>query len=130
VDITIRGINRTFVKFAIVGASGVLVNECVLIALHGYGFHLLVCSIVAIELSILSNFVLNNAWTFGGEGSKTLLRKLGCFQVISIAGALINIIVLSSLTMVGIDYRIANIIGIGCGFLFNYMLNKSITWGN
>ena len=52
-------------KFGVVGLSGIIVNEGVLIYLKGYvQFSLPVASIIAIELSILSNFILNDTWTF------------------------------------------------------------------
>ena len=55
---------RTFLKFSLVGLSGVLVNLGSFQLLLGLGIHKYLASPIAIELSIISNFLLNNYWTF------------------------------------------------------------------
>src|SRR3712207_9152129 len=54
-----------FWKFALVGASGVMVNNLTLITLAEY-FHAnkVIAWMFAVGLSILSNFLLNNAFTW------------------------------------------------------------------
>lgn len=56
--------SRTFLKFALVGLSGVLVNLSFFILLLRLGLNKFIASPIAIELSIISNFLLNNYWTF------------------------------------------------------------------
>ena len=54
-----------FSRFFAVGASGVAVNMGFLILMtEGLGTPYAISSLVAIEFSILSNFTLNNAWTW------------------------------------------------------------------
>lgn len=54
-----------FWKFALVGASGVLVNMVTLIVLAEYfDAHKVIAWMFAVGLSILSNFLLNNAFTW------------------------------------------------------------------
>ncbi len=55
---------RTLVKFALVGASGVVVNLGVFALLIELGVNRFVASPLAIEASIVSNFLLHDAWTF------------------------------------------------------------------
>jgi dolichol-phosphate mannosyltransferase len=55
---------RTFIKFCIVGATGVGVNLAAFAALLAWGSNPYVASPLAVEVSILWNFLLNNAWTF------------------------------------------------------------------
>lgn len=55
---------RTFIKFCIVGATGVGVNLAAFSALLAWGSNPYVASPLAVEVSILWNFLLNNAWTF------------------------------------------------------------------
>ena len=52
--------SRTFIKFALTGLSGVFVNLGSFQFLLNLGVHKLLASPVAIELSIISNFLLNN----------------------------------------------------------------------
>jgi putative flippase GtrA len=50
-------------RFGMVGLSGVLVNQGLLMLLHGtFGAPLLLSSIIAIEVSILTNFLLNTSY--------------------------------------------------------------------
>lgn len=53
-----------FLQFATVGASGVVVNLSCLWLLKSLGVHINVASALAIEVSLLSNFFINHAWTF------------------------------------------------------------------
>ncbi|EQD39636.1 dolichol-phosphate mannosyltransferase, partial [mine drainage metagenome] len=62
-------------KFALVGASGIAVNEGFLyLDHHILGILLAFSALVAIELSIVSNFVLNNLWTFSDRRGETRLQ--------------------------------------------------------
>ena len=53
-----------FIKFGAVGGSGVIVNLGALALLRSLGLGDNLASAIAIEISILSNFVLNERWTF------------------------------------------------------------------
>ncbi|HVP95686.1 glycosyltransferase family 2 protein [Methanoregula sp.] len=120
-------------RFGIVGLSGIVVNEGVLIYLKGYAHVILpVASLIAIELSILSNFVLNDTWTFKTEQQHALphwWQRLLSFQIVSLGGAGINFVILNALAVYfGVDYRIANILGILVAFAWNFWVNRRVTW--
>jgi len=120
-------------KFGIVGLTGIIVNEGVLIYLRGYAqFALPVASIIAIELSILSNFILNDVWTFRTGQQHALphgWQRLLSFQAVSVGGAAINFVILNALALyAGVDYRIANILGILVAFAWNFWVNRRVTW--
>jgi dolichol-phosphate mannosyltransferase len=122
-----------FFKFGIVGLSGIIVNEGVLIYLKQYAqFSLPISSIFAIELSIMSNFTWNDIWTFKSDRQHALSnwwQRLLSFQVVSIGGAIINFVILNVLsTFMGIDYRVANILGILIAFAWNFWVNRRVTW--
>jgi len=124
---------KKLIKFGLVGLSGIFVNMGILIFLKEYaGFSIPVASLFAIELSILSNFLLNDVWTFRDTQNHKLSRwwhRLLSFQVVSVGGALINFVILNVLTyIVGIDYRVANILGILIAFGWNFILNRNVTW--
>jgi dolichol-phosphate mannosyltransferase len=55
---------QTFVRFAVVGASGTVVNLALFTVLLDFDMNKFVASPLAIEASILWNFLLNNVWTF------------------------------------------------------------------
>ena len=62
--VAVLGIPRTFVKFCLTGLSGVVVNLGSFHILLELGVHKYLASPIAIEISVFSNFFLNNYWTF------------------------------------------------------------------
>ncbi len=65
-------LNARLIKFSVVGASGVAVNMGLLYALTRFmGIHYILSSILAIEVSILTNFILNDIWTWRDRRTKT-----------------------------------------------------------
>lgn len=58
------GTPRTVVKFSLTGLSGVVVNLGSFHVLLEIGVHKYLASPAAIEISVFSNFFLNNYWTF------------------------------------------------------------------
>jgi putative flippase GtrA len=82
-----------FLRFGAVGFSGVLVNLATLWVLaDGIGVHTNVAAALAIETSVLSNFALNDRWTFGdraGAGRPWWVRLLR-FHAVSGVGAAIQ----------------------------------------
>ncbi len=123
----------TIIKFGLVGLTGIVVNEGILIGLKEYArFSIPAASVVAIELSILSNFFLNDLWTFRSDRDRVIAgrgRRLLSFQFVSVGGAIINFAILNALAfLVGVDYRVANIIGILVAFAWNFFVNRNLTW--
>ena len=121
-------------KFGIVGISGIVVNQGLLILLKEYaGFPIPVASIIAIQMAILNNFIWNDLWTFreGSQPQKLSSRwhRLFAFEAVSAGGAVINFAVLNLfVVLLTMDYQVANIIGILLGFIWNFMVNRRITW--
>jgi putative flippase GtrA len=80
-----------FLKFAAVGASGVVVNLGVLaLALGPLGLRSTAASVLAIEISVLSNFVINERWTFADQHEGAWPARLLRFQLVSLVGALVQ----------------------------------------
>ena len=118
------------VKFAVVGSSGVLVNMGVLYLLTAV-FHIFyaISSVFAIEAAIITNFLLNNAWTWKDRRQNSFGQRFRKFQSISLAALLINWLVLIFFKEVaGYHYLQANLIGIACGTAFNFVLNDVWTF--
>lgn len=117
-------------KFCSVGATGVVVNEGLLFLLTEFaGLFYLVSSVMAIEMSILSNFLLNNTWTFRDRKRGSFLGRLGKFNLVAFGGLLINVAILFDVSVAfGVHYLAANFIGIGCAVAWNYLMNLHWTW--
>ena len=122
---------RKIVKFGAVGGSGIVVNTAILYTLTSiFGIFILLSSLIAIESAVITNFILNDIWTFGSDDKKrSVIERFFLFNGISIAGIVINISILWLLTTyTGMYYLYANIIGIFIAFTWNFMLNKNITF--
>jgi putative flippase GtrA len=117
-------------RFGVVGAIGVGVNQGLLVLLHGgAGLALWLASPVAIEASILGNFVLNRTWTWRArlDGSLgTWLRSGVRYHAATAASAFAgNVGVLLALVhLFSWDYRLANLVGIGAAALLNFLAGE------
>ena len=76
---------KTFVKFAITGLLGVVVNLTSFQAMLAFGLNSYFSSVLAIELSIVSNFFINNYWTFRHRNMNSRNRVRGLkFNLVSL----------------------------------------------
>ena len=122
---------RTFIRFALVGASGTVVNLGLFAAaLHG-GFNKYVASAVAIELSIIWNFFLNNYWTFAARKTRDRTRIKGLkYNLISLAtlGVSFATFSLMSVLVPRAPAVVDQFVGIIPAVLVNYFLNSYWTF--
>jgi len=121
------------VRFGLVGLSGIFVNMGLLYALTEIaGIYYLVSAAIAIELSIVNNFIWNDVWTFKSSRDLRFERKVqrfASFQAVSVGGLAINMVVLYLLAEIaGVYYLVANLVGIFVAFAWNYMVNRHFTW--
>lgn len=122
-----------FIKFCLVGGSGVLVNFGLLWLLtEQAGFHYVLSAAIAIETSIITNFLLNNFVTFSdrrASGRKGFFGNMAKFNLVSLGGLLINVAILALLTEVaGFYYMFSNLFGIAGATLWNFFVNNWWTW--
>lgn len=122
-----------FIKFGLVGGSGILINEGLLWLLWGIiGIYLLLSSLISVEISIIWNFIWNEVWTFhdrGESGIKEFFKRMGKFNLVSIIGLFLNVTILMFLHLVfGVYPLTANIVGITIAFIWNFVANNLWTW--
>lgn len=115
---------RQFIRFGLVGGSGVLVNMLVFVLAKKLGAHedgpvlaipftdfnlrmYHVYSTLAFVVANLWNFQLNRWWTFGSHrsGSKWL-REYGPFVVVGLAGYFVSVVMLTALMWAGSPIRL------------------------
>ncbi len=84
--------SRQFLKYCLVGFSGIFVNLGALYLLSDcLVMNINLASALAIELSILSNFLLNERWTFSlNQRMGSLLSRLLRFHGVTAVGGLIQ----------------------------------------
>jgi len=120
-----------FVKFAVVGSSGVLVNMGLFFVLTRWiTLKIEWASPVAIEISILSNFLLNNIWTFRKRDTIVSFyhRMLRYHLITGLAGIVNYLVLLLLVKYAGMADLLANLFGIVVGMFINYFLNSRWTW--
>jgi putative flippase GtrA len=81
-----------FIKFAIVGAGGALIDFGVMNLLtHLANMQLVLAGTLSFICAVASNFVWNRIWTYPESRSRTLFSQLGMFFVVNAAGVAIRI---------------------------------------
>ena len=119
-----------YVRFAIVGATGTMVNLGIL-ALLRYVFEVphAYASAVAIEASVINNFILNDVWTFKSSKKAGTLRRFIKFHLSSALGLLTQWLVSYVIYYAMLSQSIiAQLVGILAGFIVNYILSKKFVW--
>ncbi len=127
IGLVLRLSDYRMAKFIAVGLAGMAINECLLFLLEPHA-PLLLASGVAVEASIVSNFIMNNSWTFRKKIQGTMLSRLARYNAVMVAGALLNIGILGLLVFLHFEYLAANFVGIFFGFGANYLGSESIVW--
>jgi dolichol-phosphate mannosyltransferase len=119
--------SKTVVKFAIVGLSGLLVNLASFTILLEAGLHKFLASPLAIEISIITNFLLNNAWTFADRKiASPFQQKLIKFNLVSLValGASYSTFLALSFLFPQVLPQIHQAISVIPGTLVNYAFNS------
>ncbi len=121
---------QRFQKFLVVGAAGLVVNQAGLFGLHDLvGMAVIAASPVAILVSMLVTFVLNERWTWHDRGSGRIISRALCYVPINVGGLFINWGILAWLhDAFGMHYLVANLFGAGVAAVWNFLLNNAITW--
>ncbi|MBE0516732.1 MAG: GtrA family protein [Methanophagales archaeon] len=122
------------IKFSIVGVIGAGINTGFLWVLTDVaGLFYLFSAVVAIEIAILMQFLMNDRWTFKETKTQHIgqfIRRIFKSNVWRSGGLAVNVGVLYLLTeYMGVYYLLSNIVGIICAFLLNYILESRLTWG-
>lgn len=84
-----------FIKFAIVGTVGAIVDFAILnLLVFGFGVPDLVANAISFTCAVISNFTWNRLWTYPESRQFRKRRQLPQFVLVSIVGLGINTVVL------------------------------------
>ena len=123
--------HRTFIKFSLTGLSGVVVNLGSFHLLLQLGLHRYLASPIAIELSIISNFLVNNYWTFAdrelGEGKRIRGLKFNVVSLLALGVSYGSFLILSLLLPGAAPVWLQGL-AIVPAVLVNYFLNSYWTF--
>jgi len=126
-----------FIRFGLVGLSGVFVDMAILYLLSDpttLALPLTRSKIIASEIAIVNNFLWNDSWTFADvamqqqqwyQRAKRFLK----FNIICLAGLVLNVLILNLVFNLIIHNRyIANFIAIALVTIWNFWINLKLSW--
>lgn len=121
---------QRFQKFLIVGVLGFATNQGFLWLLHEtVGMSVRAASPIAILISMVVTFYLNEMWTWHDRGGPNWMRRAQTYLPINLGGLAINWGVLTFLhDQHDVHYLMANVVGAGIAAIWNFGLNHAITW--
>ncbi|MBH8572309.1 glycosyltransferase [Nostocaceae cyanobacterium CENA369] len=126
-----------FLRFGLVGLSGVFVDMAILYLLSDpttLALPLTRSKIIAGEIAIVNNFLWNDAWTFADVSMRQQewrhrLKRFLKFNIICLAGLVLNVLVLNLVFNFLIPNRyIANLIAIAVATVWNFWVNLKLSW--
>ncbi|MFC4448713.1 GtrA family protein [Halorussus aquaticus] len=124
---------RRFGQFLSVGAFGAVVDNIVLASVvEMTTVPTLAAKVLSAETAIVIMFLINDSWTFDEYGRRSfgsLVRRFLKSNVVRTGGVGVAVLVLHVLHNVfGLWYLLANVAGIGVGFVVNYVFESIFTW--
>lgn len=128
---------QRFIRFGIVGLSGVCVDMSILYFLHDparLDLGLIFSKIIAAEISIINNFTWNDIWTFGDVSSQQnswhqRWLRLIKFNAVCLLGLILNVLILNLMSNVlKLNYLIANLVAIAVVTFWNFWINLKLNW--
>ena len=123
-----------FLRFGLVGFSGVFVDLGVFYLLRSQNFGLTSSAAISGELAIINNFLWNDFWTFGDisslqPGKRQRLKRLLKFNIICLAGLALNVLIVNFFfNFLGINEYVAKLIAIAAVTVWNFWLNLKLSW--
>ncbi|OPY55192.1 MAG: GtrA-like protein [Methanosaeta sp. PtaU1.Bin112] len=123
---------RNILRFALVGATGALLNLSIIYTLTNY-IHIwyMISALVAIESSILWNFYLNTKVTFNYrfQNRSELFAAIFRYHLLSFTSTIINLAALLAFTeFFKIYFMFSEILAIMLAFGINYFISARYVW--
>lgn len=134
----VKGLTR-FIKFGLVGASGVAVNLAVLYLGEEWLFanidpapvRLNLALALAIGCATVNNFCWNRRWTWRdrcAQQARSLIGQFGQYALGSWSAILLQFIVTQALVAVSMHYLVANLVAIIVASVLNFLLHHFWTF--
>ena len=126
-----------FMKFAIVGTIGAMVDFSVLnILVLGVGMPKEFANLISVTCAIFSNFTWNRRWTFPESRERPVHTQLGKFALVNVIGLAINqmvfigtdALVFGELFPHPLDYNLAKATAIIVVLFWNFFVNRNWTY--
>jgi dolichol-phosphate mannosyltransferase len=126
---------KRFVRFGLVGLSGVFVDMAVFYLLRTQlGLGLTRSTILSAEVAVVNNFLWNDLWTFGDisgkqKGWRKRIKRFIKFNIICLMGIILNALIVNLLfNAFGMNEYVAKLIAIAAVTLWNFWINLKLSW--
>jgi dolichol-phosphate mannosyltransferase len=136
-DLCLRLMIVRYIRFGLVGVSGIVVDMGILFLLADpkmLELNLSLSKALAAEVAIVNNFIWNEVWTFGDISAdqshwRARLSRFAKFNLICLAGIGLSILLLNlQVRLVAVNVYIANLIAIVIVSFWNFGLNLKFGW--
>ena len=120
--------DKQFMKFGIVGASGSIISLTTLYLFTDIaGLHYILSYLIAFAIATGSNYYWNNRFTFNNNTAKKhSITKYYSINLFSIAVKTTGLFILTDL--MGLWYMASAVVMIAIGFIINFTLAKRLVW--
>lgn len=128
--------SEKLIKVMVVGGIGTVV-QLIFFNLFRLKLNLSLAQNLAIELAVISNFTINNLWTFPEKkftflNFKRLSFGFVKFNILSLGSIIIqNLVLLGGIKLLGQSFLIENFLiltGIILGLIWNYLMYTKVVW--
>lgn len=126
-----------FIRFGVVGLSGVFVDMGALYLLHDgscLGLGLIGSKVIAAEFAIMNNFLWNDLWTFrdladSQRGARACAKRMLKFNLVCFVGLGLSVVLLNVFSGIcRMNYLIANLLAIALVTFWNFWVNLKLSW--
>jgi len=126
-----------FLRFGLVGFSGVLIDMAVLYLLSDpstLAWGLARSKVLAAEVAILNNFLWNDLWTFRDiskqqKGWRPRIKRLLKFNTVCLIGLVLSVLLLHLFSnQLHLNRYLANLLAIAAVTLWNFWINLKLSW--
>ncbi len=132
-------VSAQFLRYALVGAAGLLINLVTFLIVFGIGAPALAALVIGIQVSIVFNFTGHNLFSFRPTNYRGARwwRGLAVYQLFSLYGLAIQGLVFEALDGPLADWfdsrfwaaGVSNLLAIAMAAIANYLLHERFTWG-
>lgn len=126
-----------FLKFAVVGVSGTVVDFVVLTLLvKAFGMPLIIANTISYSVGVVNNFLLNRFWTFSESRSKPVVTQFIQFAIINVIALILSDLIVAGLegilrpTLQGNAYLAAKLVATILVFFWNFFANRLWTYND
>ena len=129
VDMLTRDVAWKFLKFGVVGASGVIVDfGFTYVFKEWFKIQKYVANAIGFTIAASSNYFLNRIWTFHSNNPQIAV-EYGQFILVSLVGLAINTLVLWLLvSKAKFNFYFAKLFAIGVVTIWNFVINLNYTF--